>query len=286
VASGTTAMSWLGRERVSRRRVLGAVAATGGALLIGRVCQPAGAAPAGEAAEAAIARLLGGRAATPSPRVSIEVPQKFDYGITVPLAVSVASPMTRADYVRRLHILVDGNPFPDVATLSFAPGSAPARAATRFRVEVGKHTIWAIAELSDGTALSATAELTTLAGGGCGGNSGLAPGTPEPAHTPRVKLPEHAGRGEVIEVPTMISHRMETGMRTDTAGNLLPRRIINRMECRYAGEMVFAADLTPAIAANAYLKFPICAVASGDVSFAWREDGGTVYRMSRHIEVD
>lgn len=279
-------MVWLRKQQLSRRRTLGALAATGGALLFSRAARPAGAVPADEPAAMAIARLLGGREPVPSGRVAIEVPAKFDYGITVPLAVSVASPMTREDHVRRVHIVAEGNPFPEVASLTFAPGSAPARAFTRFRVEVGPHRIWAIAEMSDGSALLSSAELTTLAGGGCGGDSGLAPGAAEPEPVPRVNLPDRAGRGEIVEVPTMISHRMETGMRTDTAGNLLPRRIINRMECRYAGQTVFAADLTPAVAANAYLKFPICAVAAGEVSFAWYEDGGAVYRAVRRIEVD
>lgn len=286
MAGGIAEMIWPVRQRLSRRRALGALAATGGTLLLAPRAWADRAVPSGEPAEAAIARLLCGREATPSGRVVVTVPQKFDYGTTVPLTVSVSSPMTSGDYVRRLHILADGNPFPEIASLAFTPAAGPARASTRFRVEVGRHRIWAVAELSDGTALLSTTELTTLSGGGCGGDSGLTPGDVEPEPIPRVNLPERARRGEIIEVPTMISHRMETGMRTDTAGNLLPRRIINRMECRYAGRTIFAAELTPAIAANAYLKFPLCAVETAEVSFAWYEDGGAVYRMSRQIEVD
>ena len=83
----------------------------------------------------------------------------------------------------------------------------------------------------------------------------------------------------------MISHNMETGLRADTEGNLLPRRIIHRMECNFAGRRVFAADLSPAIAANAYLTFSVKVEQTGTIEFAWHEDGGAVYRAAQRITV-
>ena len=44
---------------------------------------------------------------------------------------------------------------------------------------------------------------------------------------PRVKLPESAKVGDVIEVKTLISHVMETGQRKDPDGKTIPRNIIN-----------------------------------------------------------
>ena len=78
---------------------------------------------------------------------------------------------------------------------------------------------------------------------------------------------------------------METGLRTDTAGDPLPRRIIHRMECGFGGRRVFAADLSPAIAANAYLNFAVKIERSGMMEFAWHEDGGAVYRAERRVVV-
>lgn len=242
-------------------------------------------ATAGRLTETGIAGLLAGRGATPSPRVRIELPYTFEYGMSVPLGIAVDSPMTAADHVRRIDVFAENNPLPEVLSLHFVAENGPARVATRFRLDKGNHTVWAVAEMSDGTALTASAEVAA-AHGGCGGDSGIEPGAPEPKPTPRVNLPERAGRGDVLDVPSMIAHRMETGFRTDTQGNPLPRRIINRLDVRYAGRLVFAADLSPAVAANAYLKFPIRALESGDVAFEWREDGGAVYRATRHIEVD
>lgn len=266
--------------RLSRRGALWGAAA-GAALLLAR--RPSVAA-AGPSAEAAIAALLGGRSATPSARVAIEVPFSFEYGISIPLGIAVESPMTPEDFVRRVDLFADGNPLPEIASLYFVPGS-PARASLRFRLGKGDHRIYAVAELSDGSLLTATADTRTAIEG-CGGKSGIEPGARDPEPIPRLNVPKHAGRGEIVEVHSMIPHRMETGFRTDNAGNPLPRHIINRMECAYAGRTVFAAALTPAVAANAYFKFPIRAVETGEVAFAWHEDGGAVYRATRRIDVD
>ena len=84
----------------------------------------------------------------------------------------------------------------------------------------------------------------------------------------------------------MISHWMETGLRIDAAGQPIPRRIINRMVCDRDGEPIFAADLTPAIAANAYLSFPMVARESAVLDFVWREDGGAEYHASHCLDGD
>jgi sulfur-oxidizing protein SoxZ len=48
---------------------------------------------------------------------------------------------------------------------------------------------------------------------------------------------------------------MESGFRVGAEGRRLPRDIVRRFECQLDGELVFAADLFPAIAANPYLEF-------------------------------
>lgn len=239
----------------------------------------------GVPADAAIASFLAGRPAAPSGRLRLDVPHAFDYGNTVPLGIAVDSPMTAADHVRRVDVFADGNPLPEVVSVYFQPENGPARLSTRFRLDKGDHLIRAFAELSDGTIITASREVSA-ASSGCGGNSGLEPGAADPVPLARVTVPDHVGRGEILDVPSMISHRMETGFRTDKKGGLLPRKIIHRMECDYNGRRIFAADLTPAIAANAYLKFPLRALESGEIAFAWYEDGGAVHRTTRRISVD
>ena len=89
-----------------------------------------------------------------------------------------------------------------------------------------------------------------------------------------IDMPKQAKRGQVIEVSALIAHPMESGFRVGAYGNVTPRNILVRFECRYAGELVFAADLYPAIAANPYLAFTTVATRSGTLTFTWEGDHG------------
>ena len=89
-----------------------------------------------------------------------------------------------------------------------------------------------------------------------------------------IKLPETAAPGEVIEIRTLIQHPMETGYRPGPNGKLLPRDIIRRFTCLYDGEVVFSAELHPAIAANPFIAFTTVATVTGTVTFTWEGDHG------------
>ena len=62
--------------------------------------------------------------------------------------------------------------------------------------------------------------------------------------------PASVRAGEVVEIRALIQHTMETGYRLGANGEELPRDLVRRVECRFDGELVFAADLHAAISAN------------------------------------
>ncbi|EHM01682.1 sulfur oxidation protein SoxZ [Acetobacteraceae bacterium AT-5844] len=101
-----------------------------------------------------------------------------------------------------------------------------------------------------------------------------------------LSVPKTARRGEIIQIRAMIAHPMETGHRMGPNGVEIPRKIINRLVCTYAGEEVFAADLHPAISANPFITFHTVAVESGILSFAWTEDDGAVHLAQAEIVVE
>ena len=103
--------------------------------------------------------------------------------------------------------------------------------------------------------------------------------------TPRVQVPSSATKGEIFQVKALISHQMETGLRHDNEGNVIPRKIINKFVCRYKGDDVFVADLHEAIAANPYLEFYLRATESGRLEFVWEEDGGGAYSLAHQFVV-
>jgi sulfur-oxidizing protein SoxZ len=105
--------------------------------------------------------------------------------------------------------------------------------------------------------------------------------------SPRALLnaPTSARSGEIIAIRTLIQHPMETGYRKGTDGQPLPRDLVHRVECRFDGEMVFAADLQPAISANPYVAFSMRVTRSGTISVTWLGDNGFNHEQSVALSV-
>jgi sulfur-oxidizing protein SoxZ len=101
-----------------------------------------------------------------------------------------------------------------------------------------------------------------------------------------INVPPKAKRGDVIEIKTLISHVMETGFRPDSTGKPLLRDIITDFVCKYNGEVIFRAELFPAISANPFLTFFTIATESGTLSFEWTGDNGFVASESVSIAVE
>jgi sulfur-oxidizing protein SoxY len=91
-------------------------------------------------------------------RVKLDIARLADNGFNVPLKVSVASPMTAQDHVRRLLLLSNRNPRPLMAGFEFGPGSDQVLISTRVRLG-GSQTVYALAQTSDGIWWLDTAEV-------------------------------------------------------------------------------------------------------------------------------
>jgi sulfur-oxidizing protein SoxY len=109
------------------------------------------------ALEAAISKVAGD-APVRAGKVKLDVPPLIDNGNTVPISVTVDSPMTAADYVKTIHIFTEKNPQPYVLTAHLGPRAGRASVSTRARIaDTGR--VIAIAELSDGTFWSDTVSV-------------------------------------------------------------------------------------------------------------------------------
>jgi sulfur-oxidizing protein SoxY len=83
-------------------------------------------------------------------KVAIDVAALVENGNTVPITVQVDSPMTVAEHVRRVAIVTERNPQPDVVVFHLGPHNAKASVATRMRLATSQRVL-ALAELSDGS---------------------------------------------------------------------------------------------------------------------------------------
>jgi len=83
-------------------------------------------------------------------RVRLELPSIADDGHSVPLVVRVDSPMSEADYVRRIDLVSEKNPVPLIATFFLGPQAGRAEIESRVRLN-GTQRVTALAQLSDGS---------------------------------------------------------------------------------------------------------------------------------------
>ena len=145
----------------SRRQFLGLA---GGAAVMGAVplvtVRPADATPA---MLAGAIRNVVGTAVVQTGRVKIDVPPLVENGNTVPMTVSVASPMTPDDYVRSIHVFNEKNPQPNIGNFYLGPRGGRGQISTRIRL-ADSQKIVAIAQLSDGSFWSTSVDvIVTLA---------------------------------------------------------------------------------------------------------------------------
>jgi sulfur-oxidizing protein SoxY len=149
------------QDQSTRRQFLGLA---GGAAVLGTVpivtLRPAEATPA---MLAAAVRNVVGEAAVQAGKVKLEIPPLVENGNTVPMTVSVSSPMTPDDYVRSIHVFNEKNPQPNIGNFYLGPRAGRAQVSTRIRL-ADSQKIVAIAKLSDGSFWSTSADVVvTLA---------------------------------------------------------------------------------------------------------------------------
>jgi sulfur-oxidizing protein SoxY len=144
-------MSGFGPSRLSRRGALVAGAGALSALMV----RPASA--TSEAMQAAIGEFSGGAKITPG-RVTMEIPPLVENGNSVPLTITVDSPMTEQDFVKAIAVFNERNPQPNIGTFHLNARSGRAFVSTRIRLG-DSQTIIAVAQLSDGSLWSGSAEL-------------------------------------------------------------------------------------------------------------------------------
>lgn len=96
-------------------------------------------------------------------RVALDLPPLVENGSTVPITVSVESPMSEADYIKVIHVFNEKNPQPHVFDARLSPRNGRALIATRIKLGDSQKIV-AIAETSSGEFWSASADvIVTLA---------------------------------------------------------------------------------------------------------------------------
>src|SRR3954452_6088221 len=149
------------QDQSTRRQFLGLASS---AAVLGSV--PAVSLRPAEATPATLAtaiRNVVGPAVVRTGKVKLDVPPLVENGNTVPMTVSVSSPMTADDYVKSIHVFNEKNPQPNMGNFYLSPQAGRAQVSTRIRL-ADSQKIVAIARLSDGSFWSTSVDVVvTLA---------------------------------------------------------------------------------------------------------------------------
>ena len=131
---------------MKRRRLLQTAAGLGALVVL----RPVVAAPAPSPVLDVLVQGFANNQPVGTGRVKLGISPLIENGNAAPLTVTVDSPMTAADHVKRIAIFNEKNPERDVAVFTLGPRAGRASVSTRMRLATSQRLV-AVAELSDGS---------------------------------------------------------------------------------------------------------------------------------------
>ena len=81
--------------------------------------------------------------------------------------------------------------------------------------------------------------------------------------------------GDKATVRVLMSHEMETGLRKDGAGKVIPAWFIQEVTAQLNGKNVMTAQWGPSVAKNPFLQFSVKGAKAGDkITISWTDNKG------------
>ena len=78
----------------------------------------------------------------------------------------------------------------------------------------------------------------------------------------------------VVTVKALMSHPMETGLRLDEIGNVVPAHYIQEVVATAGGETVFLANWGTGVSKNPYLSFKYRGSKGDTLTLQWKDNTG------------
>ena len=81
--------------------------------------------------------------------------------------------------------------------------------------------------------------------------------------------------GDKATVRVLMSHEMETGLRKDSAGKVIPAWFIQEVSATHNGKNVLNAQWGPSISKNPFMQFVVKGAKAGDkIAVTWIDNKG------------
>jgi sulfur-oxidizing protein SoxZ len=81
--------------------------------------------------------------------------------------------------------------------------------------------------------------------------------------------------GDKVTVRVLMSHEMETGLRKDSAGKVIPAWFIQEITAAHNGQTVMTAQWGPSVSKNPFMQFNVKGAKAGDkITITWVDNKG------------
>ena len=210
--------------------------------------------------------------------VVLEAPETAEDAALVPLTVRV--PPSVSQQLKSLTLIIDKNPSPVVAVLTFGPaaGKGGERSfSTRVRIDMFSH-VRAILETEDGTLHMATKFVA--AAGGCGAMQAKDPDseTVDLGKTIVKVFPPALEANPIWAAQVMIKHPNSNGMQLDiNTANFIPARFVKDVVVKRDGELVFQMQSSFSISTNPNFRFTFGRGPNNSLDVAITDTDGAVF---------
>ena len=196
--------------------------------------------------------------------LAIEAPYRAEDAAVVPVTLRTTIPADDTRQVRRITLVIDGNPSPVGGHFTIGEGSGIDRIATRVRVD-DDTTIHAVAELSDGRAYAVGCYVK--AAGGCSAPALRQTADAIPLGTLRFREFPAATSGP-REAQVMVRHPNYSGMQMDQLTRLyIPADFLQTLRIWQGDELLLTIEGGISISENPAFRF------------SFRPDAATLFRI-------
>lgn len=186
--------------------------------------------------------------------IELDAPVRAEDPALVPLKIVSKINQTSDNYIKKVLVLVDKNPFPYVGEFEFSPKSGKADLAMRIRVNTYSY-VRAIAEMNDGKLYMS--KKFVKASGGCSAPVGAdLDAAMQRMGKMKFRLDEGVKSKEPTLVQLLISHPNLSGMQMDQVTRFIKKsHFVKQMKVYFNDEPILTAKTDIAISSDPNFRF-------------------------------
>lgn len=211
--------------------------------------------------------------------LKLDLPSVAEDGSAVPLGIQFTGQLAPEDKLVSLHVFATANPKPELISFQFLSAQALPDFNTRIRLNESQ-TVIAVALSEQGHSwISSQAVRVTISGCFVRENKQVAE---IQMQNPRVALPKRIQANQPVELRTLITHPMETGLRSAPDGSLIPQNLVQNLQLSIDSQPALKVQFHNGTAANPYVRFLIQNSGS-DLAFRWQDQQGAEIIEQRQL---